>query len=174
MSISFFFSFTDIRIRTLFVADADADVRFWCGYPRMRMRMRMSVTSLVCTGLTGLYWSIQTGLTGIPEARGHPANKLWWQFIWRKLLKGFLVQARKGFGIHPCISTNECRLPMLLRALRCPQGQRTSTGISVQYYLKTFECRCPCGHRNARKGISHERRSSRGHTPVRSFGSFSK
>ena len=41
ISISFFLSFTDIRIRNLFVAD----VRFWCRHPRMRM----SVTSLVVT-----------------------------------------------------------------------------------------------------------------------------
>ena len=41
VSISFVFSFTDICIRTLFVADAD--VRFWCRHPRMRM----SVPSLV-------------------------------------------------------------------------------------------------------------------------------
>ena len=43
--------------------------------------------------------------------------------------------------------------PKPLRASRCPQGHRRSTGFSAQYYLNTIECRCRCGHRDARKGI---------------------
>ena len=33
------------------------------------------------------------------------------------------------------------------------QGLRRSTGFGAQHYLNTIERRCPCGHREARKGF---------------------
>ena len=56
-----------------------------------------------------------------------------------------------------------------------------SIDISVQYYLKTFECRCPCGYRYARKGIgiqkhqyTNERQSFCGLRPKRPAKAFGK
>ena len=56
-----------------------------------------------------------------------------------------------------------------------------SIDISVQYYLKTFECRYPYGYRYARKGIgiqkpqyTNERRSLCGLRPKRPAKAFGK
>ena len=85
---------------------------------------------------------------------------------------------------------------MPLQATQCPQGHlvddalvdiamparaSVSTGIGVQNYPKTIECRCPYGQRNAHKGVgvqynqyTNECRSLSGLRPKRSVRAFGK